>query len=282
MKHVIVVPVYNDWKSLNKLLLKLDKYLGRGRGIKNEILVINDNSSKKIKIKKRKFKSIKKIKTIFLKKNLGSQKAIAVGLSYLKPIKENFFVTVMDSDGEDDPLQVRKMLNVAIKNPNHVITSNRKQREEPLIIIALYKLHLLLTFLFTWKWISFGNFSTFNKKNLNKILSNNSSWYAHSSAILKNCSIIRLYSKRQKRYFDKSNLGMLSLIEHSLRVNAVFYEKIFLSSLIYLLIMQIFLDDNLKLLFTYGVIMFNLLIIFIKFKHLISSISDITKYIKKN
>lgn len=282
MKHIIVVPVYNDWKSLNKLLLKLDKYLGRGRGIKNEILVINDNSSKKIKIKKRKFKSIKKIKTIFLKKNLGSQKAIAVGLSYLKTIKENFFVTVMDSDGEDDPLQVRKMLNVAIKNPNHVITSNRKQREEPLIIIALYKLHLLLTFLFTWKWISFGNFSTFNKKNLNKILSNNSSWYAHSSAILKNCSIIRLYSKRQKRYFDKSNLRMLSLIEHSLRVNAVFYERIFLSSLIYLLIMQIFLDDNLKLLFTYGVIMFNLLIIFIRFKHLISSISDITKYIKKN
>ena len=56
----------------------------------------------------------------------------------------------------------------------------------------------------------------------------------------------------------------------------VFYERIFLSSLIYLLIMQIFLDDNLKLLFTYGVIMFNLLIIFIKFKHLISSISDIT------
>lgn len=282
MKHIIVVPVYNDWKSLNKLLLKLDKYLGRGKGIKNEILVINDNSSKKIKIKKRKFKSIKKIKTIFLKKNLGSQKAIAVGLSYLKTIKENFFVTVMDSDGEDDPLQVRKMLNVAIKNPNHVITSNRKQREEPLIIIALYKLHLLLTFLFTWKWISFGNFSTFSKKNLNKILSNNSSWYAHSSAILKNCNIIRLYSKRQKRYFDKSNLRMLSLIEHSLRVNAVFYEKIFLSSLIYLLIMQIFLDDNLKLLFTYGVIMFNLLIIFIKFKHLISSISDITKYIKKN
>ena len=282
MKHIIVVPVYNDWKSLNKLLLKLDKYLGRGKGIKNEILVINDNSSKKVNIKKRKFKSIKKIKTIFLKKNLGSQKAIAVGLSYLKTIKENFFVTVMDSDGEDDPLQVRKMLNVAIKNPNHVITSNRKQREEPLIIIALYKLHLLLTSLFTWKWISFGNFSTFSKKNLNKILSNNSSWYAHSSAILKNCSIIRLYSKRQKRYFDKSNLGMLSLIEHSLRVNAVFYERIFLSSLIYLLIMQIFLDDNLKLLFTYGVIMFNLLIIFIKFKHLISSISDITKYIKKN
>ena len=282
MKHIIVVPVYNDWKSLNKLLLKLDKYLGRGKGIKNEILVINDNSSKKVNIKKRKFKSIKKIKTIFLKKNLGSQKAIAVGLSYLKTIKENFFVTVMDSDGEDDPLQVRKMLNVAIKNPNHVITSNRKQREEPLIIIALYKLHLLLTSLFTWKWISFGNFSTFSKKNLNKILSNNSSWYAHSSAILKNCNIIRLYSKRQKRYFDKSNLRMLSLIEHSLRVNAVFYEKIFLSSLIYLLIMQIFLDDNLKLLFTYGVIMFNLLIIFIKFKHLISSISDITKYIKKN
>jgi len=199
MKHVIIIPIYNDWKSLNKLLLKLDHSLKNEKKIKNEILLVNDDSSKKLNLKKKKFKVIKRIKVIFLKKNLGSQKAIAIGLSYLKKLKENFFITVMDSDGEDDPMQVKKMIKTAARNPNKIITSNRKQREEPLVIIVLYKLHLIFTFLFTWKWISFGNFSTFNKSNLKRILSNNHSWYAHSSSVLKNCDIVRLYSKRKKR-----------------------------------------------------------------------------------
>ena len=33
----------------------------------------------------------------------------------------------MDSDGEDNPKEVPKMLNNAIKHPNHVVTSNRKR-----------------------------------------------------------------------------------------------------------------------------------------------------------
>ena len=90
MKHVIIIPIYNDWKSLNKLLLKLDHSLKNEKKIKNEILLVNDDSSKKLNLKKKKFKVIKRIKVIFLKKNLGSQKAIAIGLSYLKKLKENF------------------------------------------------------------------------------------------------------------------------------------------------------------------------------------------------
>ena len=34
----------------------------------------------------------------------------------------------MDSDGEDDPKVVSKMIDLAIKNPDHVITSNRKRK----------------------------------------------------------------------------------------------------------------------------------------------------------
>ena len=138
MKHIIVLPVYNDWRSLNKLLSKLDKCLIQKKFITNEILIVNDNSSKEISLKKKKYKSIKKIRVIFLNQNLGSQKAIAIGLEYLKKFNENFFITVMDSDGEDDPNQVKKMLEKAIRNPNAIVTSNRKQREEPLIIISLY------------------------------------------------------------------------------------------------------------------------------------------------
>jgi len=281
MKHFLLIPVFNDWKSLNKLIIKLNTTLKIDKKIKNEILIINDNSSEKINLNLKKLRSISKIKIISLKKNLGSQKAIAIGLSYLKSIKDDFFITVMDGDGEDGPTRVKTMLDVAKKNPNHIVISNRKKREEAFLIIFLYKLHLIITFLFTFKWISFGNFSTFNKKNLRYLLSNNSSWYAHSSSVLKNCKVKNLYFKREKRYYDKSKLGIFSLMEHSLRVNTVFYKNIFIITLIYLTILINLIDGNFKYIFLIGCLLFNFLVIFVKIKHWIKNLSKIRSYIKK-
>jgi len=281
MKHFLLIPVFNDWKSLNKLIIKLNTTLKIDKKIKNEILIINDNSSEKINLNLKKLRSISKIKIISLKKNLGSQKAIAIGLSYLKSIKDDFFITVMDGDGEDGPTRVKTMLDVAKKNPNHIVVSNRKKREETFLIIFLYKLHLIITFLFTFKWISFGNFSTFNKKNLRYLLSNNSSWYAHSSSVLKNCKVKNLYFKREKRYYDKSKLGIFSLMEHSLRVNTVFYKNIFIITLIYLTILINLIDGNFKYIFLIGCLLFNFLVIFVKIKHWIKNLSKIRSYIKK-
>jgi len=281
MKHILVIPVYNDSRSLNKLIENLNIALKKNKKIEHEILVINDNSSEKININIKRFKAIKKLRMITLKKNLGSQKAIAVGLRYLKSKKKNFLITVMDGDGEDDPKQVLKMIDNANQNPKYIVTSNRKRREESLIIVSLYKLHLIITFLFTLKWISFGNFSTFYKGNLKNLLSNNYSWYAHSSSVLKNCNIIRLFSKRKKRYFDKSKLGLMSLVEHSLRVNVVFYKNIFLLSLVYLFLIFFLLENSIKFLIASGILFFNLLILIIKLKHWIKDISSISKFIKK-
>ena len=77
-KHIILVPVYNDWKSLNKLLYQLNEVFRNYKKFKNEILIVNDDSSEKINIKKNNLLFIKKITVITLKKNLGSQKAIAI------------------------------------------------------------------------------------------------------------------------------------------------------------------------------------------------------------
>ena len=280
INHVIVIPVFNDWRSLSKLLIKINFLFKKTNKISTEILILDDNSSEKISIDFKKLKSLKRIQVLRLKKNLGSQKTIAIGLDYLKKSKNDFFVTVMDGDGEDSPYQIKKMLNVASRNKNFVVTANRKKRKESLIIIILYKIHLLITFLFTFKWISFGNFSTFHKENLNKILSGNSSWYAHSSSIIKNCNIKRLYSKRERRYYDKSKLGLFALIEHSLRVNAVFINNIFFSSISYLLIIILLIPNNSQIFLVFGIISFNLVVIFIKIKHWIKNLNKISKFKK--
>ncbi len=283
MKHKILIPVYNDWKSLNKLLAEIDKCLKNEKNFKTEILVVNDNSSEVCFINNQDLTTIKNIEVLTIKKNLGSQKCIAIGLNYIKETGENFLITVMDADGEDSPKELTKMLYAANENRDFVITSNRKKRKEALHIRFFYKLHLVISFLFTFKWISFGNFSTFDSRNLKKILSNNSSWYAHSSSVLKNCKIKRVYAKREKRYFDKSKLNFIALFEHSLRVSSVFLTKIFIVSAAYSFIMLFILPLKPAIFFTSLIAIYNFLLLFIKLKHNIKDINSLNELIlKKN
>ena len=279
-RHIILIPVYNDEKSLKKLLQNIDDHLELLVGFETEILILDDKSSEKINLESNKFKNFKKIAILRVKANIGSQKVIAVGLNYLKNIKENFFITVMDSDGEDNPTEISRMLEMASKNSDSIITSNRKSRSEPLIIKVLYRIHLIITFLFSFKWITFGNFTTFNSINLKNILSDNSSWLAFSSSIIKNCKIKRLYAKRERRYFDKSKLGLLKLIEHSIRINSVFSNRATLISILYVAITYlIFAVKSFTFLIVISIILFNILIYIIKFIHSIKSFKDYSNLI---
>ena len=82
LEHIILIPVYNDWKSLNLLLSEINKELDNKNNVK--ILIVNDYSTQKVDIKKNNFSKIKEIKILTLNQNLGSQKAIAIGLDYIK------------------------------------------------------------------------------------------------------------------------------------------------------------------------------------------------------
>ena len=83
---IILTPTFNDWRSLSKLLLEIDKNI---RGLKGNfrVLIINDASTLEPKLNLRSIKHLRKIHIITLKKNLGSQKSICVGLKYLKKKK---------------------------------------------------------------------------------------------------------------------------------------------------------------------------------------------------
>ena len=249
--HVIVIPVYDDWKSLNKLLNEINSNTSTKELVK--ILIINDFSKKKPQLNFKKLNKIKEIKILELAKNLGSQRAIAIALNYLKKVESSFYVTIMDSDGEDDPKHINKMIDLAKKNKNSVIVSCRKDREENLIIKICYKIHLILTFLLTVKWISYGNFSSFHSKNIKKILSDNSVWLAYSSAVMKKTKIKKTYSKRLKRYFGKSKVSFPFLVTHSIKIIGVFYKRVLVLSLFYLLLVNKLFNsfDSLFLIFIF-------------------------------
>ena len=280
-KHIILIPVYNDWESLSKLLSIIDKNIIYYDRYDTEVLILNDRSIDPINLKKVKLNSIKRLSVLSVKKNLGSQKIIAIGLKYINDKNKNF-VTIIDSDGEDNPLEINKMLKLAEINENFVITSNRLARKESFLIISLYKAHLFLTFIFCLKWISFGNFTSFDARNINKIIKDKSSWYAHSASVIKNCKIKRLYAKRESRYFGKSKLSILKLIEHSLRINAVFIQRVILMSMIYIILFSSIINNILFLsCFVLILIIFNIAIVLTKIKHHISSENKLDEFIEK-
>ena len=137
-KNIILIPVYNDWRSLNLLLKKINFILSKNY-LNTDIIIINDNSSTKNNLIKKKLSRIKKITFLNLKINSGSQKAINLGLNYIIK-KKNSIVTIIDSDGEDDPKEIVKMIKLANTHKNFVITSNRLTRKENLIIRFLLDL----------------------------------------------------------------------------------------------------------------------------------------------
>ena len=86
-KFSFLIPVFNDWNSLNILLKQIDQEILSFRD-RFDVVILNDNSTIKHSIKNQNFKKINSIKILNLKKNLGSQRALAIGLKYISTLEE--------------------------------------------------------------------------------------------------------------------------------------------------------------------------------------------------
>ena len=185
--------------------------------------------------------------------------------------KKESIISIIDADGEDAPNELKKMIKFAIKYPKNIIVSNRTKRSEVFIFKVLYKIHLIITLLLTNKWISFGNFSSFNSRNLKNLLKNNYIWFSYSSAVVKNCLIKNLYAARKKRYFGNSKVSFFKLFLHSLKILSVFQLKIILNTIfiVFLLsIISLFYDLFFIKLVTYFLLIINFLVLIIRMSFL--------------
>ena len=167
-KYIFLLPLYNDWESFVLISEKINDQLKLMNKYAN-ILIVNDYSSKPPKLSN--YSNINNIEILNLNKNLGSQKAISVGLQYLRKINDDRVITILDSDGEDDVAAIPRMIEKAENNKNNVIVSSRTKRQENFFFKILYFTHKFIKFLFTLNWIAYGNYSSFHSNQLSKILS---------------------------------------------------------------------------------------------------------------
>jgi len=228
----ILIPIYNDWDSLNILLSKIFSF-NKNSGCKLNILIVDDYSSEK---NNKNFSSVfsNEIEILRNEKNIGHGRSIAEGVKYLKKNKQFDFLIVMDGDGEDRPEEISELVNKSLDNPNKTITANRVKRSEGLFFKFLYECHKILVFLFTGKSIKFGNYLLIPYSQLSLIFDKNDLSVSFSGTVEKyifNKDFINSF--RGLRYQGPTKMSFLKLVLHSFRIISVFKFNFLFRSLVF-------------------------------------------------
>ena len=260
-KFIILIPLYNDWKSVSKLLDKINS-LTENRDVELSVVIVNDASTESRSGLASNFKKIKSIKILNMKKNTMHQRCIAAGLKYICE-NENFdYVIIMDADGEDRPEEINNLLDRVQENPKMTITGNRFRRSEGIIFRILYEIHKLLTLVFTGKLIKFGNFSCLPKNHVKQLIQKPYLWNSYSSSVvraIKDRTFIP--SIRGVRYVQPSKMNFLGLVFHSLAIISVLRREFVIRSITYFLIYLFLIFSNISIL-TLVPILFLLIFVF--------------------
>ena len=231
MKIVILIPVFNDFKSASKLIEEIDINIS-DLNTSFSVIVVNDASTEEKILETKNLINIKSLKLINMRNNKGHARCIAAGLKHISENEDFDYVIPMDGDGEDRPEEIRNFVEKIKDNPNRTIVGERVKRSESLIFKICYFLHKIITFTFTGKFIKFGNFTCLSKQTVKKLIEEKATWSSFSGSLAKTeNNLIKSSSIRGSRYFGPSKMSFLNLIKHSLAIIAVFKSAVIFRSI---------------------------------------------------
>ena len=254
-KFKILIPLYNDWKSVSKLLNEIDSQTNNWDA-EVSIVIVNDASTEKESGLESIFKKIKSVKILNMKKNQVHQRCIAVGLKYICENEDFDRVIIMDADGEDRPEELNDFFKKAKENPNMTITGNRFKRSEGFVFKVLYEAHKLLTLIFTGKLIKFGNFSCLPKNHVQQLVQKPYLWNSYSSSVVRTIDERTFIpSTRGTRYVLPSKMNIFALIFHSLSIISVFRNAVIIRSVIYLLVYLLLIFNNISVITLFPILL---------------------------
>ncbi len=264
-KFIILIPLYNDWESVSKLLDQIDLKVYDWNA-EVSILIVNDASTEKRSSLNLNFKKIKLVKILNMKENRVHQRCIAAGLKYICKNEDFDRVIVMDADGEDRPEELDNFFKKSQESPNMTITGNRYKRSEGFIFKIFYELHKLITLIMTGKLIKFGNFTCLPKSHVQKLIQQPYLWNSYSSSIVKTINDrISIPSIRGIRYVWPSKVNFFALVFHSLSIISVFRNTVITRSIIFFLTYLFLIFNNFSI-FSLSPILFLFIFILIILK----------------
>jgi hypothetical protein len=244
MKIKILIPVYNDWQSVFKLLDEINLNLAN---LDHEIsvIIVNDASNHDREDEDKDFENLHSVKILNMKINQGHTRCIATGLKYIFEKEDFDYVIPMDGDGEDRPEEIKDFIDKISISNDKTIVGERIKRSEDLIFKTCYQLHKLITLTFTGKSIKFGNFTCLPKSIVEKMVNEKATWNSFSGSLRKiENDFITIPSIRGVRYFGPTKMSFYKLIKHSLSIISVFRNTFLIRSAIFIVLYILFIKSN--------------------------------------
>lgn len=219
----ILIPVYNDVEALTRLL----DGIARSVADPVDVLVVDDGSlDQPVTAESLRDRPLD-VELIRLRRNVGHQRAIAIGLCHLvKKGSEGVFL-VMDGDGEDRPEDIPRLVAALAGEGADVVVAERRKRSESRLFKGFYKVYKGLFHLLTGRVIRFGNFCAMTPEAARRLVYMDELWMHFPATMIKSgLRLGQLPVDRGSRYCGSSRMNLVSLVTHGLRSVAIFTEAV--------------------------------------------------------
>lgn len=223
-KFAVVMPVYEDQEASTRLIRELHaKY-----GDRAYIVAVDDGSiNQPVHIEVLESIGLQGV-VIQLKRNVGHQRAIAIGLNYVSEQLPDIGCTVvMDSDGEDTPQSILQLVEPLNSPQIDVVVAQRKSRVETWRFKLFYLVYKCLFQFLTGRKISFGNFMALKPDAVKRLAAMQELWMHIAGCVL--TSKLRIHTlpiDRGPRFAGKSKMNFVGLALHGFRALMVFAEDV--------------------------------------------------------
>jgi glycosyltransferase involved in cell wall biosynthesis len=125
----VVLPIYNEAGNLELFIPELSAAL-RDVGRSYEILAVDDGSRDESVTVLRALKSREpNLRIVQFRRNFGQTAAFAAGFD----LARGLYVVTMDADGQNDPADLSKLLDVMVSGGYDIVSGWRQERKEPFV-----------------------------------------------------------------------------------------------------------------------------------------------------
>lgn len=219
---VVLIPLRDDWASAAELVRRLDQAIA-SRPFLVEILLVDDGSRTEFPAAEfpSQFAAIKGLRILHLRRNLGHQRAIAIGLVHIEESISCDAVLVMDGDGEDTPEGAMQLLSSF--TGKSAIFAKRSRRTESLIFRVFYQLYKVLHLIFTGVRVEIGNFSILPARALRTLAVMSEMWNHYAAAVMRSgLPMTSIPIARGHRITGNSKMNFVTLTAHGMSAISVF------------------------------------------------------------
>jgi len=240
----ILIPVYNDWQSVFKLLENINSEVSN---LSHEfsIIIVNDGSTESKRELPLNLDNLNSIKIINMKENQGHARCNATGLKHIFENEEFDYVIPMDGDGEDRPEEIKQLIDNLNYQPDKPIVGERIKRSEGIFFKFCYFVHKIITSTFTGQSIKYGNYTCLPKSIVEKMISEKATWSSFSGSLAKVAKDrATIPSERGTRYFGPSKMSFKNLLIHSLSIVGVFKVHVLIRSILFFLVYMYLIYQN--------------------------------------